>query len=92
MLQQDKPDDYVVATGVAHSIRDFLDVAFQQIGIADWSKYVKQDERYMRPADVFYLRGDATRAREELGWKPKVSFEEMNSRMVSNDIKLLSNV
>ena len=92
MLQQDSPKDYVIATGEYHTLADFLDVSFNHIGISDWSKYVKQDERYMRPADVFYLRGDATRAREELGWKPKVSFEEMISRMVSNDIKLLSDV
>ena len=88
MLQQDKPDDYVVATGVAHSIRDFLDVAFQQIGIADWSKYVKQDERYMRPAEVAVLCGDSKKAREKLSWSPNTSFEEMISKMVKNDITL----
>ena len=90
MLQQDKPDDYVVATGVAHSIRDFLDVAFKNIGITDWSKHVLQDERYMRPAEVAVLCGDSTKTRENLGWKPFVTFEEMVSKMVANDIDLLS--
>ena len=69
---------------------DFLDVSFKEIGIDDWSKYVLQDERYMRPADVFYLRGDSSRAQQELGWKPKTSFEEMVSKMVKNDIRLLN--
>ena len=91
MLQQDEPKNYVIATGVYHTLEDFLDYSFQHIGIADWSKYIKQDKRFMRPADVFYLRGDATCAKDELGWYPKTSFGEMVSRMVSNDIKLLSN-
>jgi GDPmannose 4,6-dehydratase len=89
MLQQDKPDDYVVATGVAQSIRDFLDVAFKNIGITDWNKYVLQSEKYMRPAEVDVLRGDSSKAREKLGWKPNTSFEEMVSKMVNNDIQLL---
>jgi len=89
MLQQDKPDDYVVATGVAHTIRDFLDVAFKNIGIINWSKYVLQSEKYMRPAEVDVLRGDASKAREKLSWTPKTSFEEMISKMINNDIKLL---
>ena len=90
MLQQDEPDDYVVATGKTHSLGEFLDSAFQHIGITDWEKYVGQDERYMRPADVFYLAGDSTKAREELGWTPKTSFEEMIYKMVENDLRLLS--
>tara|TARA_B100000131_G_scaffold2849_1_gene3014 strand:- start:16594 stop:17553 length:960 start_codon:yes stop_codon:yes gene_type:complete len=90
MLQQDKPDDYVIATGVEHSIRDFLDAAFNCVGVGDWSHYVKQDPRYMRPAEVDVLCGDSTKARVELGWTPKTSFEEMVSRMVENDIGLLS--
>ena len=90
MLQQDEPDDYVVATGKIHSLGEFLDSAFQHIGITDWEKYVGQDERYMRPADVFYLAGDSTKAREDFGWTPKTSFEEMISKMVANDIELLS--
>ena len=90
MLQQDEPDDYVVATGKTHSLEEFLDSAFQHIGITDWGKYVGQDERYMRPADVFYLAGDSTKARDELGWIPTTSLQEMVSKMVSNDINLLS--
>ena len=90
MLQQDEPRDYVIATGETHSLEELLVIAFSEIGITDWKKYVGQDERYMRPADVFYLAGDSSKAREELGWKPKTSFKEMVSRMVINDIKLIS--
>ena len=90
MLQQDKPQDYVIATGKVHSLEEFLDMAFQHIDIIDWKKYVGQDERYMRPADVFYLAGDSTKARDKLGWIPTTSFQEMVSKMVSNDINLLS--
>ena len=90
MLQHDEPDDYVVATGVEHSIRDFLDVAFECVDIKDWEKYVIQDERFMRPAEVAVLCGDSTKAREVLGWKPETSFEQMVSNMVGNDIDLLS--
>jgi len=91
MLQQDKPDDYVIATGKAHTIREFLDRAFKHIGIIDWSNYVGEDERYMRPAEVDVLRGDSTKAREVLGWKPKTSFDQMVNKMVSSDIKRLEN-
>jgi GDPmannose 4,6-dehydratase len=91
MLQQDKPDDYVIATGETHSIRDFLDVAFQEIGIMNWDKYVGQDPRFMRPAEVDVLRGDSTKAQTELNWKPKTSLEEMVSKMVKNDIEMLKN-
>ena len=90
MLQQNEPDDYVIATGVDHTIREFLDTAFQHIGIVQWDKYVKQDPRFMRPAEVAVLCGDATKAKEKLGWIPKTSFEEMVSKMVANDINLLS--
>ena len=90
MLQQDEPDDYVIATGVDHTIREFLDTAFQHIGVVHWDKYVRQDARFMRPAEVAVLCGDATKAREKLGWIPKTSFEEMISKMVANDIELLS--
>jgi len=89
MLQQDKPEDFVIATGVSHSIRDFLDVAFNCVGIDDWSNYVVQDERYMRPAEIDVLCGDSTKAREVLGWKPKTSFENMVERMVQRDISIL---
>ena len=90
MLQQDKPNDYVIATGKSHSIREFLDAAFQHIGIVHWDEYVKQDPRFMRPAEVDVLRGDSTKARDELGWTLSTSFQEMISKMVSNDINLLS--
>ena len=89
MLQQDEPDDYVVATGNEHSIRDFLNIAFEYIGIEDWTKFVLQDQKYMRPAEVAVLCGDSTKAREKLGWEPRTSFNEMVSRMVQNDIKLI---
>ena len=89
MLQQNKPDDYVVATGKTHTIGEFLEIAFNRVGITDYKKYVKVDERYMRPAEVEYLRGDASKARETLGWKPKTSFEELVGKMVDNDIKKL---
>ena len=91
MLQQDKPDDYVIATGKAHTIREFLDRAFKHIGIIDWSNYIGEDKRYMRPAEVDVLRGDSTKAREVLGWKPKTSFDQMVNKMVSSDIKRLEN-
>ena len=90
MLQQDKPDDYIIATGESHSVREFLDEAFKVIGIIDWSKYVLQDTRYMRPAEVDVLRGDASKANNELGWSPKTTFKELVKIMVDNDIKLLS--
>ena len=90
MLQQDEPRDYVIATGETHSLEELLVIAFSEIGITDWKKYVGQDKRYMRPADVFYLAGDSSKAREELGWKPFVTFEEMVSKMVENDVELLS--
>ena len=91
MLQQDTPDDYVIATGVKHSIRDFLDAAFKHIGIARWDSYVKQDPRFMRPAEVDVLRGDYTKAKNQLNWEPKTNFSELVQKMVDNDIKLLSN-
>ena len=89
MLQQDNPNDYVIATGETHSIKDFLTHAFNHVGISDWSKHVKQDPRFMRPAEVDVLRGDSSLAKEELGWQPKVNFEELVKKMVTNDINLL---
>ena len=89
MLQQDVPTDYVVSTGKTHSIREFLDCAFGFIGIDDWSGYVGQDERFMRPADVHYLAGDSSMIESELGWKPKTSFETLVSQMVENDINII---
>jgi len=86
MLQQDEPDDYVIATGETHSIREFLDVAFRCAGIDDWAPYVKQDPRFMRPAEVDLLFGDASKAHDRLGWKPRVSFEELVRMMYENDL------
>ena len=86
MLQQDEADDYVIATGETHSIRDFLDIAFAHVGIDDWESHVKQDPRFMRPAEVDVLIGDASKAREQLGWKPTVSFAELVTMMVDADI------
>ena len=87
MLQQDEPDDFVLATGNAYSFREFLDLAFKEIGITDWSDYVKQDPRFMRPAEVDVLRGDATKAQKILNWKPKVNLAEMVKIMVAEDLK-----
>ena len=87
MLQQDKPSDYVIATGKVHTLGDFIQASFKEIGVDNWEEYVGRDERYYRPADVFYLAGNASKAKDELGWTPKTSLEEMVSRMVKNDIK-----
>ena len=86
MLQQPVGDDYVVATGETHSIRELVEVAFQYVGIEDWTPYVRQDKRFMRPAEVDRLVGDATKARQVLGWEPKVGFEELVQMMVDADI------
>ena len=86
MLQQDEADDYVIATGQTWSIRDFLDVAFAHVGIDDWSKHVTQDPRFMRPAEVELLIGDASKAKDRLGWTPTVSFPELVAMMVDSDI------
>ena len=90
MLQQDQPEDFVLATGKTHSIRDFLDLAFDAIGISEWEDYVTQDPRFYRPAEVDVLRGDFSKAKQVLGWQPKVDLKEMVSRMVKNDIERLS--
>jgi GDPmannose 4,6-dehydratase len=87
MVQQDEPDDYVIATGETHTIREFLDVAFRCAGIDDWVPYVRQDPRFMRPAEVDLLMGDPTKAREKLGWTPKVAFEELVRVMYEHDLE-----
>ena len=89
MLQQDKPEDFVLATGEAYSIRDFLDLAFDAIGIESWESYVVIDPRFYRPAEIDVLRGDYTKAKEALGWNPKVKLKEMVSKMVTNDLRIL---
>lgn len=88
MLQQDEPDDYVIATGETHSIREFLDLAFGHVGL-DWQKYVEIDPRYYRPAEVDVLIGDYSKAKKKLGWEPKMRFKELVIDMVEADIKLL---
>ena len=91
MLQQDIPDDYVIATNEKYSVREFLTEAFKVVGIEDWSSYVTQDSRYMRPAEVDVLLGDYTKAKQNLGWSPKTSFKDLVRIMVENDINLLKN-
>lgn len=87
MLQQDRPDDYVVATGESHSVREFLDLAGAQCGL-DWTRHVEIEERYFRPTEVDFLQGDASKARLKLGWKPTVKFEELVKMMVDADMEL----
>ena len=88
MLQQDKPDDYVIATGENHSVKEFVQEAFKVAGIEDWEKYVISDNaKYTRPAEVDYLIGDASKANKVLGWKPKTSFKELVKMMVEADLK-----
>lgn len=87
MLQKDLPDDYVIGTGESHSIRDFLDVAFKYAGINDWSKYVEIDQRYYRPTEVENLIADASKAKDGLGWEPKVRFDELVKIMMDEDLK-----
>jgi len=85
MLQQDKPDDYVIATGESHSVREFAEKAFDIVGL-NWEEYVKVDRRFIRPLDVNYLCGDYSKAEEKLGWKPKVKFDRLVEIMVKEDI------
>ncbi|HVA96624.1 MAG TPA: GDP-mannose 4,6-dehydratase [Candidatus Acidoferrales bacterium] len=88
MLQQDKPDDYVVATGETHSVREFIKVAFDCIGIQDWEKYVSYNSpKHLRPAEVDYLIGDYSKAKKVLGWEPKTSFKQLVKIMVDSDLE-----
>ncbi|SRR5260221_9790202 len=88
MLQQDKPDDYVIATGETHSIEEYVGLAFKAVGITDWKKYIKaNDPRYLRPAEVDMLKGDATKAKEKLGWSPKTSFPQLVEMMVKAELE-----
>ena len=86
MLQQDEADDYVISTGETHSIGELLDVAFARVGIEDWSSYVVQDPRFMRPAEVDLLIGDASKAADKLGWRPTVGFTDLIEMMVDSDL------
>ena len=91
MLQTEKADDYVIATGETHSVGDFVDLAFDLVGIVDGKeKYVKIDAEFVRPAEVDLLIGDSSKAERELGWKPQVTFKKLVEKMVENDLRLES--
>jgi GDPmannose 4,6-dehydratase len=87
MLQQEQPDDYVIATGESHTVRDFLDLVFEKLSL-DWRKYVVIDPHYFRPTEVDYLLGDITKAKTKLGWQPKTSFKQLIDMMVEHDLEL----
>lgn len=89
MLQQDKPDDYVIGSGVNHSVRDFVQTAFKVAGIENWEKYVKTDPKFLRPAEVVELKADITKAKKKLGWEPETDFEDLVKMMVEHDTKQL---
>ena len=88
MLQQDKPDDYVIATGETHSVQEFIEIAFGAVGIKDWKKYVTYNNpKHLRPAEVDYLIGDSSKAKKVLGWEPKTSFKQLVKIMVDADLE-----
>ena len=87
MLQQKKPDDYVIATGKTHSVREFTEKVFVKLGL-DYEKHIAVDQRYFRPAEVDVLLGDSTKAQKELGWKPRVGFDQLIDIMVEADLEL----
>jgi GDPmannose 4,6-dehydratase len=89
MLQQDQPDDYVVATGVSHSVRDLVEVAFGHVGL-DWKSHVRLDPKLLRPAEVDHLIGESSKARQKLGWTPEIDFQGLVTMMVDADIRRLS--
>ena len=89
MLQETDPDDFVISTGKSHTIKDLLDIAFSEIGIGDWSSFVKQNPEFMRPAELFHLKGDSSKAEKQLGWEPKISFQELIVKMVREDLRRL---
>ena len=87
MLQQDEPDDYVIATGETHSVEEFLTLAFDKVGLGDWRPYVRHDAKFLRPAEVDLLIGDPSKAKAKLGWQPEVNFEQLVAMMVEHDLK-----
>ncbi|MDD2688656.1 MAG: GDP-mannose 4,6-dehydratase [Candidatus Omnitrophica bacterium] len=91
MLQQDAPDDYVIATGETHSVKEFIELAFDTVGL-DWKKYVIVDDVLYRPAEVFILKGDYSKAEKKFGWKPKVNFKELVTMMVNADLERFKNM
>lgn len=90
ILQQDKPEDFVIATGEMHSVKEFVEAAFSAADL-DWQKHVERDERFMRPAEVDLLAGNASKAKEKLGWQPKTKFEDLIKKMVEHDINKIKN-
>ena len=91
MLQQDKPDDYVIATGESHSVEEFLTLASEYAGLGDWHDFVKIDEFNIRPTDIDELTGDSSKARKKLGWKPKMEFNDLVKHMVDHDVDYFKN-
>ncbi len=89
MLQQSEPDDYVVSTGESHSVQELVEIAFDHVGLK-WKNYVRQDPKMLRPAEVDHLVGDASKAREKLGWTPDVDFQGLVRMMVDADMRRLS--
>jgi len=87
MLQHDEPDDFVVATGERHSVKEFAEAVFDRLEL-DWSDYVRVDERYLRPAEVELLQGDASKAKRLLGWEPRTTFTQLIDMMVEADLEL----
>ena len=90
MVQQADPDDYVISTGIQHSIRDVLNIAFNEVGIADWEHYIESDPRFKRPAELYSLCGDMSKAKNKLNWSPKTTFEDMIKSMVNADVERYS--
>jgi GDPmannose 4,6-dehydratase len=86
MLQQDEPDDYVIATGETHSVEEFLTLTFEKVGLGDWRNYVRHDPKFLRPAEVDLLIGDPSKAKEKLGWQPEVGFDKLVEMMVEHDM------
>ena len=91
MLQQDEPDDYVIATGETHSVEEFLTLAFNKVGLGDWRPFVRHDAKFLRPAEVDLLIGDPAKAKAKLGWQPEVSFDELVQMMVDHDLAYEAN-
>ena len=87
MMQHDKPDDWVLATGETHTVQEFVELAFKEVNL-DFGEYVETSEKYLRPNEVNFLLGDSSKAQKELGWKPKTSFEDLVKMMVENDLRL----
>ena len=86
MLQQKEPENYVISTGKSHSVKEFLTVATEYIGLGDWHNFIEKDDHFFRPTDIDELVGDSSKARKELGWTPKVNFEQLVKMMVDHDL------